>query len=136
MEASKSQFLADLDIELESIGETTAPPAAPKRRRHLAAAALAMVAPLGMMFDAAPAAAAAGIGAEPTVGIMGCSDFYKPDYVARTHTKKCRQILAVYAYKHTKTENGGTVRCHWFVKTTIMPCAIPTNEGYVSACGH
>jgi hypothetical protein len=141
MQASKSQFLADLDAELESIDEATHTPAdaAPKRprklRRNLIAATFAMVAPLGLMFNAAPAAAAR-IDDPTTIDIQSCDDFFKPDFVARTHTKTCRKILAIYDYKYTKTENGGSVRCHWFIKTTIMPCAIPTNEGYVSACGH
>jgi hypothetical protein len=141
MEASKSEFLANLEAELDSVDETmTAPAAAWSQRpqklgRRLFAAAFAAVAPLGLMLNAAPAAAATGLNEEPGFEIQSCSDFTSPDYVRRTHTKKCRQLLNVFVYKYSKSENNGTILCHWFEQTTIMPCAVPVTV-WASACGH
>lgn len=132
MEAGKVEFLANLDAELDTVNEVmTAPVAArsdgsPKLKRYLFAAAFAIAGPL--LLNAAPAAAATVADARTGAEIQSCSDFTTPDFVAYSHTKKCRQITAAFSYKYSQTYNNGTVLCHYFLRTIYMPCALPSQS--------
>jgi len=113
MEATKSEFLASLDAELEAAGKPPSVPAtAPSKRgprvgRYLVAAIFAMAGPL-VVFSPSPAAAAT------------C---YSPNFVSHTHTKACSNPYSYVTHRYLRTSYVGmSTKCYHFYSTAHNVC--------------
>jgi hypothetical protein len=128
MDATKIQFLDELENEF---GDTPALAGPPRRagrqrsklRRRLVASGFAASILGGLLvFNSAPAVAA--------------DNCLSPDFVQRTHWKLCSLYASVehrYSRKVTRTSGGHTETCYKFYSTYHSTCAEST-EFPTSAC--
>jgi hypothetical protein len=118
MNATKTQFLDDLETEFGAADAPTGPPRRAARgrstlRRRLIASGFAASILGGLLvFNAAPAAAS-----------YNC---LAPDFVQYTHWKTCSPLAAVkHRYVRTETHSSGghVMTCHYFYSSLRGTCA-------------